>query len=181
MIHFLKSLIVLALVILAAVAPARAEQQAHLFFDQLASLCGSQYVGEMTFPTEGQDSFKGKELMAYIKQCDGEQIRIPFAVGDDTSRTWVFTKTEKGVKLKHDHRHADGSVDEVSNYGGDSNSSGSVLSQSFPADEFTQALIPAASTNVWSITLSSDHKKMIYHLKRHDTPRFTAVLKLQVH
>jgi hypothetical protein len=179
MTHLLKNVVVLTLVILTAVAPVRAEQTAHLFFDKLASLCGNRYVGLMTFPTDGQDSFKGKELLAEIKQCDERQIRIPFAVGDDTSRTWVFTKTEVGTRLKHDHRHTDGSVDEVSNYGGDSTNSGSALSQSFPADQFTGVLIPAASTNVWSITLSADHKQITYHLERDDKPRFTAVLELR--
>ena len=179
MTHLLKSTIVLALVILTTLAPVRAESTAHLFFEQLAALCSNRYVGEMTFPTDGQDSFMGKELVAEITTCDEQQVRVPFAVGDDTSRTWVFSKTDKGVSLKHDHRHADGSVDEVSDYGGDSASAGSALTQSFPADQFTQALIPAASTNVWSITLSADHQQMTYHLERHNKPRFTAVLNLQ--
>ena len=153
-----------------------AQSTAHLYFDQLTSLCGSRFVGEMTFPTDGQDSFKGKELIASFEKCSEQQIRIPFSVGEDTSRTWIFTKTEAGVRLKHDHRHADGSADEVTNYGGDASDDGSVLTQAFPADKFTQKLIPAASTNVWTVSLSEDQQQLIYHLKRHDKPRFTAVL-----
>ena len=153
------------------------QNEAYAFHDQLVSLCGSRYLGEMTFPIDGQDSFKGKTLVAKFDSCTKIEVRIPFAVGEDTSRTWVFTKTDAGVHLKHDHRHADGSPDEVTNYGGNSDNLGSALSQSFPADKYTQELIPAASSNVWTVTLSQDHQKLTYHLERHDKPRFTAVLK----
>lgn len=157
----------------------QAQSSAHGYFDNLLSLCGSQFVGEMTFPTEGQDSFMGKKLIADFSQCNQTQLRVPFKVGDDTSRTWVFTKTDLGLSLKHDHRHADGSPDEVTNYGGDSSGSGDAFKQSFPADDFTQTLIPAASTNVWQVSLSKDRAELTYHLERHGKPRFTAVLTKQ--
>lgn len=181
MTNILIRLILTTLVFMGQVLPAQAQQpvqeQAHAYFDRLAALCGSRYVGAMTFPVDGQDSFRGKELVAEIKECDETQVKVPFAVGDDTSRTWVFTKTEQGVTLQHDHRHADGSPDEVTNYGGESDGSGSALTQSFPADKFTRELIPAASTNIWSVSVSEDEKQLTYHLERHNEPRFTAVLK----
>ena len=173
--HFTKVIFLLLLSVMTI--SAAAQPPAHLFFDQLTSLCGSRYVGEMTFPIEGRDSFKGKLLVAEIKQCEQAEIRVPFAVGDNTSRTWIFTKTQAGLRLKHDHRHADGTVDKVSNYGGDASNSGSALRQSFPADEYTGSLIPAASTNVWTISLSADYQQLTYHLERAGKPRFTAVLK----
>ena len=170
------------LVLLVQVVPAQAQQQAqelaHAYFERLTALCGSRYVGAMTFPVDGQDTFKGKTLVAEFKECSEQQVRIPFAVGDDTSRTWVFTKTEQGVILQHDHRHADGSADEVTNYGGESDGFGDALTQSFPADIYTRELIPVASTNIWSVTLSEDGEQLTYHLERHNTPRFTAVLHL---
>jgi hypothetical protein len=175
MTHVIQSTF-LTLVISASISSAHAQQSAHEFFSQLSSLCHSQYVGEMTYPIDGQDSFAGKSLVAEITTCDEEQIRVPFSVGEDKSRTWVFTKTESGVSLKHDHRHADGSVDDVSNYGGNSNENGSVLKQSFPADQYTQELIPDAATNVWSVSLNKDGSQLTYHLDRHNKPRFTAVL-----
>jgi len=148
------------------------------FFDTLTSLCGQRFEGAMTFPTEGQDDFAGKLLLAKIDSCTNTEIRIPFNVGEDHSRTWIVSKTERGLQLKHDHRHKDGTPDEINMYGGLATENGSGLSQSFAADTHTATIIPAASTNVWSISLNDDGTSMTYHLTRHDAPRFTAVLFL---
>lgn len=165
------------LVSLTVSAAASAESPAHVYFENLIAACGSQYIGAMTYPTEGQDSFMGKELVADFSDCSEDEVRVPFRVGQDTPRTWVFSRTAKGVRLKHDHRHADGTPDEVTNYGGDSSESGNQLMQSFPADEFTSQLIPEAATNVWTISFSEDGARLTYHLERHGKPRFTAVLE----
>ena len=162
--------------LLGSMSASIASPTAHAFFDELQQLCGSRYDGEMTFPVDGQDSFAGKLLVAEFKKCSDSEVRVPFAVGDNTSRTWVFTKTDAGARLKHDHRHADGSLDEVTNYGGDASSDGTELSQSFAADAFTAELIPDAATNVWTVSLSEDLQTLTYHLERHAKPRFTAVL-----
>jgi hypothetical protein len=146
------------------------------FFDSISSLCGQRYEGAMTFPTEGQDSFAGKLLVAKIDNCTESEIRIPFDVGEDRSRTWIVSKTDDGLQLKHDHRHEDGTPDEVNMYGGMAINGGSGLSQSFAADTHTAAIIPAASTNVWSISLNIDSTELTYHLTRHDAPRFIAKL-----
>ena len=131
----------------------------------------------MTFPEDGQDDFAGKLLVAEIKQCDEKEVRIPFSVGTDQSRTWIVTATTDGLQLKHDHRHKDGTPDRITNYGGTVHTVGTAISQSFPADPFTAKLIPEASTNVWNLTFSDDFSQRTYHLTRHDKPRFTAVLK----
>lgn len=156
------------------------------FFSTLKSLCENRFIGEMTFPTEGQDSFKGKQLVAYFQSCDKNEIRIPFTVGEDASRTWIIRLKPSGselssskLELKHDHRHKDGTPDDVTNYGGTTINIGSSLKQAFPADEYTQNLIPAASTNIWSLELSEDLSTLTYHLERHQKPRFTAVLTRQ--
>jgi hypothetical protein len=57
--------------------------------------------------------------------CKPGEIAIPFAVGDNRSRTWVITRTDAGVRLKHVHRHDDGHEDKVSRYGGDTVNEGS--------------------------------------------------------
>lgn len=147
------------------------------FFATLSGLCGEKYVGEMTYPIDGQDGFKGKTLVAEFANCDERAIAIPFHVGEDKSRTWLISKADGALSLKHDHRHKDGTPDEVTNYGGNASGSGTALRQSFPADEFTQQLIPDAATNVWNLTLSADQSTLTYHLERHKKPRFTAVLK----
>ena len=45
----------------------------------------------------------------HVRECSEDAIRIPFHVGEDRSRTWVVTRTANGLRLKHDHRHEDGS------------------------------------------------------------------------
>ena len=146
------------------------------FFDSLSSLCDQRFEGEMTFPTEGQDSFAGKKLVANIASCTNTEIRIPFHVGEDQSRTWIISKTQQGLQLKHDHRHHDGTPDEINMYGGLAGHKGSNLSQAFAADTHTATIIPAAATNVWTLTLSEDSQFFTYHLERHNAPRFTAEL-----
>ena len=141
-------------------------------------------MGEMTYPEDGQDSFKGKELVAEIAACTPKTISIPFHVGENKTRTWHISRQATGLSLKHEHRHQDGSLDKVTDYGGSTFQSNAVtskrgtpLKQSFPADQYTQELIPAAATNVWNLELSDDKSILTYHLERHQAPRFTAVLK----
>ncbi len=148
------------------------------FFAHFSQLCDAQLQGEMVFPTDAMDDFSGKVLTARVTHCDASQIQIAFDVGEDKSRTWFIRKTDTGLELKHRHLLKDGSLDPVTNYGGLSDSSGSEYAQAFPADAFTQELIPAASTNVWNLELSKDLKTLTYHLERHNKPRFTAVLYL---
>ena len=147
------------------------------YFEGLKALCGARFEGEMTFPKDGQDSFAGKLLVAHFDQCQEDQLRVPFLVGNDRSRTWIFSRIEGGLQLKHDHRHQDGTPDEVNMYGGMANDSGTSLSQSFEADEHTAEVIPAASTNIWTVSLDPSGNKLTYHLQRNAAPRFTAVLR----
>ena len=148
------------------------------FFNTLESLCGQRFEGIMTFPTEGQDSFAGKQLVAQFEKCSSEQVRIPFSVGEDTSRTWIITKHDNSLELKHDHRHEDGTPHEVNLYGGQTKNNGSELSQSFFADAHTAQQIPEAVSNVWTISFNADKTELRYHLERHQKARFTAVLTL---
>ena len=52
----------------------------------------------------------------------------------------MVTRTATGLRLKHDHRHEDGSEDSRSQYGGDSRAPGTGSRQEFPADDFSKAL-----------------------------------------
>ena len=147
------------------------------FFNNIKQLCGARFEGVSVFPEDPGDAFRDKTLLAVIETCSDEVIRIPFHVGEDTSRTWVLTRVDDGLELKHDHRHADGTPDEVTMYGGTTSSPGTGLSQSFPADDYTAKLIPEASTNEWSLTLTADFNGLTYYLERHGKPRFKAMLK----
>jgi hypothetical protein len=148
------------------------------FFEGLAALCGSIFEGHSTFPPDPEHPFAGKLLSATIASCSESEIRVPFVVGADRSRTWVLTRSEEGLLLKHDHRHEDGTPDEITMYGGWASDTGSGLSQSFAADDHTKQLLPEASTNVWTLTLAPDGRGLTYYLERHAQPRFEAKLEL---
>ena len=109
----------------------------------------------------------------HVRNCDENTIRIPFFVGDDKSRTWVFTYKNDRIQLKHDHRHEDGSEDKVTQYGGTTSNSGSATLQFFPADQQTCDLIPNAAANVWWITL--DETSFTYNLRRIGSDRLFTV------
>jgi hypothetical protein len=146
------------------------------FFASLRALCGAEFVGASVFPTDPNDSFRGKRLVATFASCTEDEVRVPFVVGEDRSRTWVFTRTPEGLQLKHDHRHADGTPDAITDYGGLAVAIGNAGSQAFAADAHTAALIPAARTNEWTISVSADGQALTYALTRDAKPRFEARL-----
>ena len=128
---------------------------ADVFWQNLQALCGQAFAGQMLEGTAGSDAaFKEQRLVMHVRACGENEIRIPFHVGANRSRTWVITRTATGLRLKHDHRHEDGSPDQVTQYGGDTTGPGTTEGQDFPADEFTAKLIPAAQTNIWTLQLA---------------------------
>ncbi len=144
------------------------------FLKNLKPLCGNRYAGWVIFPEADKNPFKGEPLTINFSHCADKEVRIPFQVGNDQSRTWVITFDEHGLLLKHDHRHADGTPDEITQYGGYAIKPGSSFQQSFPADEYTAKLIPAAATNEWTLIIEPDKKILSYILKRDGQLRFQA-------
>ncbi len=147
-----------------------------IFWDTLNRHCGKSYEGTIT--SEGKnDSFDGKKLVMHVKTCSKTELKIPFFVGEDKSRTWVLTKYDDGILLKHDHRNADGTPEEVTMYGGKATNLGSETMQFFPADQETSSMIPYASFNVWWITV--DDTSFTYNLHLVNTKRvFTVTFDL---
>lgn len=162
----------------AGASPARARTQ-RAFFENLKRLCGQRFEGETVFPPDKDHPLAGKRLVMHVETCRGEEIRIPFHVGEDKSRTWVLTLTGGGLLFKHDHRHADGTPDKVSMYGGLAAPGGTPHRQSFPADAGTAKLIPEAATNVWTLELNTEERQFSYYLERHKQPRYKAVFDLK--
>ena len=165
-----------ALLLMSNLAVGEAAEPQAVFFERIHALCGARFEGRSTFPEDPGEAFRDQLLVAVVETCDEQVIRIPFRVGDDTSRTWILTRGEGGLELKHDHRHPDGTPDDITMYGGTSAKPGTGLSQSFPADEHTAELIPEAETNEWFLSLSEDGSELTYYLERHGEPRFQAVL-----
>ncbi len=141
------------------------------FFANLSALCGKAYEGRIVSPIATADAgFAGKRLVMHVRECSADTIRVPFHVGDDRSRTWVISRTGAGIRLKHDHRHQDGSEDKITQYGGDSVGPAIAARQSFPADAFTKALLvregnAAGAANIWAVEVHPGHT-FAYELRR---------------
>ncbi|WP_299436690.1 hypothetical protein [uncultured Aquimarina sp.] len=147
------------------------------FWNTLQSHCNKAYEGTLVEPKEDKD-FGGKKLIMHVRYCSDTVIKIPFFVGDDKSRTWILTYANDRISLKHDHRHEDGTEDDINFYGGTTTNKGKSNIQFFPADAHTQKMIPGAATNVWWITI--DESTFTYNLKRLGTERvFKVVMDLK--
>jgi hypothetical protein len=143
----------LVVTVLLFVSCSSARTSAPPLWSALQSLCGSAYEGRMTEGTAASDAEIGAQrLVMHVRSCTADEIRIPFHVGENRSRTWVITRTPSGLRLKHDHRHEDGSADAITQYGGNATEV-SGLSVDFPADAHTASLIPAAATNIWTVAV----------------------------
>lgn len=143
------------------------------FYAELKSMCGQAFAGRVvtdTPPPTGEDLFGGKALVMHVRGCGDTELRVPFHVGDDHSRTWVITRTDTGLRLKHDHRHQDGTDDAVTMYGGDTASLGTAVRQEFPVDEESKATflregLDVSVTNTWAFDLEPD-RVFVYELAR---------------
>jgi hypothetical protein len=142
------------------------------FMAAIRQHCGNAYAGQIVAndPAPADDAFAGRTLVMHVRECGDEEIRIPFHVGDDRSRTWVLTRTSGGLRLKHDHRHEDGSPDVLTMYGGDTADAGTPGRQEFPADAESKALferqdIPVSMTNTWAMEIEPG-RRFRYELAR---------------
>ncbi len=144
------------------------------FWAQLQAHCGKSYEGEIIAGAVDGDGFAGERLVMHVRSCDKNDIRIPFFVGENKSRTWVLHLNEdKIISLKHDHRHPDGLEEDLTQYGGTSANVGLKNLQMFPADAHTSSILPAASTNVWWFTI--DETSFTYNLRRIGSDRLFSV------
>lgn len=148
-------------------APASPQDQ---FFANLRALCGQSFEGRVVTTDAADASFASQRLVMQVRECSDSEIRVPFHVGENRSRTWVITRNGAGLRLKHDHRHEDGAEDTLTQYGGDTTSEGTAERQEFPADQFSQTLfvnnnIPQSVTNVWAVEVHPG-RMFAYELRR---------------
>jgi hypothetical protein len=124
------------------------------FWQRLSALCGQAFAGRVVEAPADDAAFGGATLVMHVRECDDTTIRIPLHVGDNRSRTWVVTRTVDGLRLKHDHRHEDGTPDASNTqYGGDALAPGSAERQEFPADAYSIGVVPARATQAWYLEL----------------------------
>lgn len=166
----LTGLVLLAVAFSAAAGPNEADSQG-TFWSQLSALCGQAFGGEMTgFSRPADDGWLDRAAVIHVRECSDHEIRIPLHVGDNHSRTWIVSRTADGFRLKHDHRHEDGSEEAVTWYGGHTTDTGRSWRQTFPVDDFSKALFLAngldvSTTNFWSMEIHPG-EKFAYELVR---------------
>ena len=155
----------------AAAAPA-SPASADTFMTRIAQHCGQAFAGRVVVntPPSPNDAFAGKDLIMHVRECKEGELKVPFHVGDDRSRTWVLTRTESGVRLKHDHRHEDGTSDDSTMYGGDTTSPGTEIRQEFPVDAYSIKMFASrnnagSQTNTWAMEIEPG-KRFLYELRR---------------
>ncbi|MGJ8564266.1 MAG: hypothetical protein ACSHXY_12040 [Alphaproteobacteria bacterium] len=139
------------------------------FFDEVSKLCGQAFEGKIVSTDEADADWRKETLIMHVRDCSKTEIKIPLHVGENRSRTWIITKTDNGLRLKHDHRHEDGSSDAVTMYGGDTADAGTASEQNFPVDAESIALfekegLGVSVTNVWAVRLGDE--TFTYQLSR---------------
>ena len=139
------------------------------FMARIAALCGKAFAGRLVTKDAADADMASKPLVMHVARCDADEIRIPFHVGEDRSRTWIISRTPTGLRLKHDHRHSDGSPVAVTMYGGDTAGPGSAARQEFPVDAQSIALfhgnkLDRSVTNVWAVEAAE--LSFAYELRR---------------
>lgn len=146
-----------------------------VFFEQLSALCGKAFAGYLTVGTEpGDREFGEADMTMHVRDCSDEEIRIPFNVGENRSRTWVVRRFDGGLALHHRHLDEAGEIDEPNGYGGHTRSEGSVKRQVFVVDEETKAKLPETKFNVWAMEVHPG-KTFAYELQRPEEERFFRV------
>ena len=152
------------------------------FFARLGSLCGKAFAGRVVSTDAADADMASKPLVMHVRDCGASEIRIPFHVGEDRSRTWVVSRREilwhsretsglsSFLTLKHDHRHSDGTPDVLTDYGGDTGGGGNSRRQNFPADTESRSLFmnkgnPASVANVWTMEIAPA-RMFAYQLRR---------------
>jgi hypothetical protein len=127
-------------------APAASAAPQDAFWNNLRRHCGSAFRGRLTLEPPGDEMLTGtEELVVHFRECSDTEIKAPFHIEKeatsswDRSRTWVFTRTDRGLELRHDHRRADGEPDEDTWYGGHTREAGTGQRQEFIYAERTAA------------------------------------------
>ncbi len=159
----------------AATPPAPAAAPAEAFLAAFAPHCGKAYAGGLVTNEAPDADMVGAAMVMHVRECAPGMVKIPFHIQRadgtwDRSRTWIITRTDGGLRLRHDHRRPDGSEDDRTQYGGVTTTPGSAGRQIFPIDAETiraydQAGLVIAKTNIWGVEISP--AAYAYELRRY--------------
>jgi hypothetical protein len=167
----------LALVLSACATTPRPTSPQDVFMARLNALCGQRFEGRVVTTDAVDADFTSQRLLMHVRDCSADEVRIPFSVGEDRSRTWFVTRTSDGLTLKHDHRDPQGEPDGLHWYGGDTTTAGTEERQEFPVDDFSIELFKAgnasvSTTNVWAVEV---HPGRIYAYELRRANRYLRV------
>ena len=151
-------------------APPPEPSARNVFLKGIETLCGNAYSGMLVEGDSSDEVFTRVPVVMHVRSCTDSAIRIPLHVGGDHSRVWIFTKTRDGLRLKHEHTHADGTRDILTNYGGDSLEGGTGTTQTFGVDDETHRLFVAnglkpSVQNEWTVEIHPG-EMFAYQLER---------------
>ena len=119
------------------------ERPAEAWWAAMQRHCGNAYLGGLTLEPEGDEMLDGDErLIAHFRVCEENRMEIPFHIetadGWDRSRTWILTRHDDRLELRHDHRQPGGTDAETTMYGGFTTGPGSTERQEFLSRERTE-------------------------------------------
>jgi hypothetical protein len=145
-------------------------QPADAFFERMSALCGKSFNGKLAAGDDSDASFANAQMQAHVRSCTDREIQISFDVGEDRSRTWIITRIDGGLRLKHRHMLKDRTEDPVSQYGGDTAQQGTATRQEFPADTYSKAMFTkegrtVSNANIWAFELEPQ-QTLTYELAR---------------
>jgi hypothetical protein len=166
----------------AAEVPASAggtETPQHAFFNALAERCGDEYPGRAIIAPESDDTFRPAFLGMKIATCTGDQIRIPFLVDGDESRTWILTLDDEGLLFTHEHMLEGDTLSSNSGWGGRAAwGTGTALFQHFPDHRWDAAQVPEERRSHWRMRLDAEHGQFVYYLDRGVSPAYRLVFHM---
>ena len=135
------------------------------FFNNLRTLCGKSFEGEQIYMKEGRESWEDKQMIMHVTVCEDDVVHIPFHMDEDRSRTWMFFNENGELRFRHDHRHEDGTPEDMTMYGGYADAErGTATYQVFPADEYTIDIHPISVDSEWVVELKDDMSIFSYQL-----------------
>jgi len=166
----LMAVAALAFILSSCAGLPRAAAPQDVFFARLTALCGQSFAGRLVTTDPADAEMAGQPMRMQVRDCSAQEIRIPFQIGEDRSRTWVITRTGEGLTLKHDHRNPQGQPVGLHWYGGDTVDAGTAGRQAFPVDQesidqFNAGDAAVSTTNVWAMEIEPG-QTFAYELRR---------------
>jgi len=155
------------LAVTAAITAAASANENNVW-DVLSANCGKAFAGKIIKDTDPSDTWTNARIVMHIRDCSENKIKVPLHVSENRSRIWIITKMPAGkMRLKHDHRHSDGTSDDVTMYGG--TSAGGVdgsATITFPVDaesiaSFKKNGLDASVSNSWHLSVGAH----VFHYK----------------